>query len=265
MEKLLLIKLGGSLITDKSKEFTAKPDVIFRLAKEIRSAKESFSGKIILAHGSGSFGHCVAAKFKTKDGMVDEESMTGLPLVADAAIQINRIVVKKFLEANMPAVSFSPASFLLASNRYLKEAYAGPLFESLRLGFLPILYGDIIFDQKQGFCIFSSETVLSIIANEALKTFEDIRIIYCGNTDGVYDSDDKTIPKITPKSFEKLKSIIIGSEQTDVTGGMLHKVQESLDLTKRGIQTIIINGIHSGELERAILGKEVGGTLISRN
>lgn len=265
MAKLLLIKLGGSLITDKSKEFTAKPDVILRLAKEIMSAKKSFAGKIILAHGSGSFGHSAASKFKTKDGMVNNSSVVGLPLVADAAIQINRIVMKQFVGAKMPAVSFSPASFLLAKNRHLKKAYTEPLFEALGLGFLPVLYGDIIFDQKQGFCIFSSETVLSILANESKSIFDDIKIVYCGNTDGVYDADGKTIPKITPKSFVNLKASITGSGQTDVTGGMLHKVEESLELSKKGIQTVIISGIHPGELKKAILGKKVRGTLISQD
>lgn len=265
MAKLLLIKLGGSLITDKSREFTARPDVILRLAKEIKSAKKDFTDKIILAHGSGSFGHSVAAKFKTNKGTVNKKGAAGLPLVADAAIQINRIVIRNFLEAKMPVVSFSPASFLLASNKHLKKAYAEPLFKSLGLGFLPVLYGDIIFDQKQGFCIFSSETVLSILANEAKKVFNDIKIIYCGNTDGVYDSEGKTVPKITPKSFEKLKPLITGSGQTDVTGGMLHKVEESLELAKGGIETIIISGVHPGELKKAILGKKVRGTLISQN
>ncbi len=265
MSKLLLIKLGGSLITDKGRDFTAKPDVIRRLAKEIKFAQKRLPCKIIIAHGSGSFGHTVAAKYKTKDGLINDKSLTGLPLVADAAIQINRIVMKCFFEAKLPAVSFSPASIFLARKRLPKQVNTKTVFQSLKIGILPVLYGDVIFDQKCGFCIFSSETVLSILADEAKPSFVDIKIIYCGNTDGVYDQNGKTISEVTPKSFKNLKRFITGSKQTDVTGGMLHKVGESLSLAKKGIETNIINGTKPNELRKAILGNKTLGTLIRKD
>ncbi|MFZ2202258.1 MAG: isopentenyl phosphate kinase [Microgenomates group bacterium] len=262
MRELLLIKLGGSLITDKSKEFAARPGVILRLAKEIKVAQKSFPGKIILAHGSGSFGHSVAAKYRTKEGMVNKQSLIGLPLVADAAIRINRIVIEELLRAGLPAVSFAPASLFLAGNGELKETNPQPIFRALDLGFLPVLYGDIIFDEKRGFCIFSSETVLGILANQAKNAFDVIRLIYCGNTDGVYDANGKTIPEITPRTYQKIKRFITGSGQTDVTGGMLHKVKESLLQAQQGIVTNIISGNRPNELRRAILGQKISGTTI---
>ena len=265
MAKLLLIKLGGSLITDKGKDFTAKPSVIFRLAKEIKLARKNFSGQIIVAHGSGSFGHSVAARYQTKLGIINKRSLIGLPQVADAAIQINRVVMKELLEVGLPAVSFSPASFIFAKNRRLKKMGTLSLFHSLSLGFLPVLYGDIIFDQEQGFCIFSSETILGVLAKKARVMFDEIKVIYCGNTDGVYDSSGIKIPRITPKTYMKLRKYITGSEQTDVTGGMLHKVQESLTHTKNGVVTRIINGTRIGELKKAILGDESTGTVICRD
>ncbi len=265
MNKLLLVKLGGSLITDKGKDFTAKPQVITRLASEIKSAQESFPGKIIIAHGSGSFGHSVASKYRTKEGIVNKNSLLGLPLVADAAIQINRIVISNFLKAKLKAVSFSPASLFIANKGKLKYCNSRPVFEALKLGLLPVLYGDIIFDQVQGFCIFSSETVLSILAEEAKSDFNEVRIIYCGNTDGVYDPKEETIKEITQKTFREAKRFITGSDKTDVTGGMLHKVKESLSLARRGVETVIINGNRKSELKNAILGKETSGTLIRQD
>jgi len=265
MSKLLLIKLGGSLITDKGKDFTAKPHVISRLAKEIGASQKIFNGQIIIAHGSGSFGHSAAAKYQIKNGLTSHRSFVGLPLVADAAIQINRIVIKNFLAAKLPVVSFAPASFIVAHNQHPKKVMANPLFLALEKGFLPILYGDIIFDQRKGFCIFSSETILGILAKEATSRFDEIRIIYCGDTDGVCNLDEKTIPVITPKSFRNLQRYVTGSKKTDVTGGMLHKVEEGLNLAKKGINTLILNGNRPYELKKAILGQKTNGTLISQD
>jgi isopentenyl phosphate kinase len=263
MAKLLLVKLGGSLITNKGKDFCARPRVISRLGKEIKLAKKNFPGKIIIAHGSGSFGHSVAAKFEIKDGFVNNKSLVGLPLVADAAIQINRIVMEQFLKLKLPVVSFAPASMVFSSNKKLRQINSKILYKALEIGMLPVLYGDVVFDEKQGFCIYSSEMMLSILAKEAQPNFSDIKIIYCGNTDGIYDSSGKTIPQITPRSFRKLKRFITGSDQTDVTGGMLHKAEESLVLAKKGVETNIVNGNRVGELKKAILGKKTLGTMMS--
>lgn len=95
----------------------------------------------------------------------------------------------------------------------------------------------LVADEKRGFCIFSSETTLGIFADLAKKDSDDIRFIYCGNTDGVYDANGKTIPEITPRTYQKIKRFITGSGQIDVTGGMLHKVEESLAQARQGIIT----------------------------
>lgn len=121
----------------------------------------------------------------------------------------------------------------------------------------------MIIDKKIGCTIFSTEKVLSILAKELLKNYK-IRIIYVTNVDGVYDEKGKTIPVITDKNFKSLKSSIIGASGVDVTGGMLHKVEESLKLAKEtGIETLIINGNSPGLLKDAVLGRKVLSTLIS--
>lgn len=265
MKKLLLIKLGGSLITDKSRDYTARPQIVSRLAREIKTARKTFDGDIIIAHGSGSFAHTPAAKYHTQDGLVSKQSFLGLPIVADAAIQINRIVIQRFLKEKLPTVSFSPSSMILAKDQKTKMVTLGPLLHALSLGFLPVIYGDIIFDEKKGFCIYSAERSLAILANQLSPKYSQISLIFCGDSDGVYNDQLKTIDTITPKSFADLKKFIKGSNKTDVTGGMLHKVQESLDLAKKGFHTTIINGHIDGELKRTILGQKRSGTLITND
>lgn len=261
---LYIIKLGGSIITDKKKEFTAKETVIQRLAREIREAQKKTGAKILLGHGSGSFGHVMATKYGVKNGLTNKKSFRGLPLVADAAVQINRIVIRNCLAEKLPVVSFSPASFVTAKNKQPDKLFCDPLMNALTTGFLPVIYGDVIMDSQIGFCIFSTEKTLGLLAEKLQKHFAKITMIYCGDTNGVYDENKKTIPKISRNNFGKFKKAITGSAGVDVTGGMLHKIEECLAVAgKLGISTLIINGNTKGELKRALLGKKVKGTLIA--
>jgi isopentenyl phosphate kinase len=258
MKSLILIKLGGSIITDKSKPFYAREEVIRRLAREIEEAqvKLPIDTKIIIGHGSGSFGHTVAAKYQTQKGLINKDSVKGLSLVADAAIKINRIVVKNFLREGLPVFSFAPASFILSDNFKEKEVFLQPLIESLERGLLPVIYGDVVLDIKSGCAIFSSEKTLDLIAQNLSKKFRQIKVIYCGDTDGVYDNYGKTIPQITPQNYQEVKKWIGASGKTDVTGGMLHKVEESLSLAKKfKIESLILSGNKAGNLKKSILGK----------
>lgn len=266
MEELILVKLGGSVITNKKREFTPKEGVIRRLAWEIKSARKKMKAEIILAHGSGSFGHAVAAKYRTKEGMINEDSFTGFPLVADAAALINRIVIKNFLKVGLPVVAFSPLSLISAAGQKVAKVFFDPIEKALDLGFLPVLYGDVIMDSKKGFCIFSSEKLLSILAGRLKDKHARIRIIYCGDTDGVYDERGKTIGEINGKNFSKFEKAITGSAGMDVTGGMIHKIKEALALAgKYRIETLIINGTKKGVLGRALLGvRVVRGTTVKR-
>ncbi len=264
MEKLLLVKIGGSLITDKSKPFTARETVIRRLGREIKSSIKKFGGKIIIGHGSGSFGHTVAAKYQTQKGIINKNSVKGLSQVADAAVQINRIAVKNLLSEGLPAVSFSPASFLTSKNGNLDKVFLEPIISALKVGIIPVIYGDVIFDTKKGCSIFSAEKTLDILARKLGKKYKIERIIQASDVAGVYDENGRVIPRINQKNFKNFAGAIGASGKTDVTGGMRHKVLESLNLAKSyGIETLIISGKKNGLLKKALLGQKCGGTIIS--
>ena len=181
----------------------------------------------------------------------------------EAAKALNQIVVKKFIGKRIPTYAFSPGSFIISNAKVYSKSYIDPVKKALEIGIVPVVYGDVVLDKKIGFTIFSTEKILSILAKELLKDYK-IRIIYITDVDGVLDDKGKVIPQITEANFSKLKTFITGAKGVDVTGGMLHKVEEALSLVKNtGIKTQIVNGIKAGRLKKAILGKAVEGTLIS--
>lgn len=262
MKSLILIKLGGSLITDKSKPFTENSVIIRQLTREIHQAKSLSGNLLIVGHGGGSYPHVPAAKYRTAEGIVNMKSYKGIAVVQDAAARLNRIIIKELISTGENAVALSPSSFMTAQNGEIKKAFLTPLLKLLELEMLPVVYGDVVLDLKQGCCILSTEKILNYLAKNLARSYKIERVIYCGKTDGVYGEKGKVIQLINRDRFNKLKKEIGKSEGIDVTGGMIHKVKEALKLAEKGIQSVIISGSKPGILKKAILGKKVSGTRV---
>ena len=264
VEDVILIKLGGSLITDKTKPFTPRLDVIRRLAKEVHEAREA-GVKLIVAHGGGSFPHKPAKDYRTNEGVINKESYKGISLVQDAASMLNRIIVSSLIDAGENAVSVQPSAGLIAENGRIKEWFIEPIKEMLKNNLLPVPYGDVALDIKKGCCIISTEEILHYLSTHLGSK----KIVLAGIVDGVFTSDPqknpdaKLIPEINSKNYSDIRKYLGGSAGIDVTGGMLHRVERIFELTKFGVQAKIVSGEKEGVLKSALLGEKVLGTTIS--
>lgn len=263
MKRIIFIKLGGGLITDKHKPFVAKRNVIKRLALEVKQAIKNTDIGLVIAHGSGSFGHTAAAKYKIKEGLKNKINVWGVSVVSDAAIKINRIVMEEFLKVQLPVISFAPKSFILSKKDQKREIFEQPVMEALKIGLIPVVYGDVVMDTEKGCGILSSEMVITELVKKLKPLLKIEKIIYCGNTEGVYDSKQSTIPIIDSNIYKRLAYKIGGSSATDVTGGMLHKVQEAMKVAKiiKG-GVVIMSGLKIGDLNSEIRGSKTNGTQV---
>lgn len=264
MKPIILIKIGGSLITDKSKPYTLKEKALHIICEEIKKA-QSLNKQLIIGHGGGSFAHVPAKKYQTQEGLKNEGSLRGVAEVANAAAKLNRIVINKMLEVGINALSVSPLSIMVADNKELKDIFSESIEQLLDKNLLPVLYGDQVMDKKTGCTIFSTEKVLGYVAMHLKeKGYQIERIIHCGKTNGVYDVDGNTVEMINSENFNNYKESLDGSSGVDVTGGMIHKVEETLKLAQKGIPGLIIDGIEHGSLSSAIKGEPVIGTKIEK-
>jgi len=75
--------------------------------------------------------------------------------------------------------------------------------------------------------------------------------------EGVYDFQKRIIPEINKKNFNEIKRFLKEAEKIDVTGGMLHKVMEAIEMAKNGIEVNIIGG-ERGNLGKCLKGEKVG-------
>lgn len=264
MPGIILVKLGGSLITDKSRPFTERLDVIERLTREIHEARQEHDTKLIVGHGGGSYPHTPAEAFQTHRGIHDKRGYEGLAKVQDAASRLNRIVVEAFIIAGENAMSVQPSSACLSENGKVKEWFTKPIERLLKYGMLPVVYGDVGLDLKKGSCILSTEELFRYLSG----SLEVKRVIMCGKTDGVFTGDPgkgspvEHIPEITGENFHEIRKHLADSDGIDVTGGMVHKIEEALELARNGTTVHIINGNIPGNLKKSILGKPVKETRI---
>ncbi|MEM3555890.1 MAG: isopentenyl phosphate kinase [Candidatus Micrarchaeia archaeon] len=263
MRELVFVKLGGSLITDKTKPFTPRMEIIKRVAREIHEAREEGNLKLIVGHGGGSFPHVPAKKYEVHKGVVSPETYRGISEVQDAASRLNRIVVECLIEAGENAVSVQPSACVLTRNGRIVHFDIKPLQRMLSHNLLPVPYGDVVVDLERGCSILSTEMIFDYLA----RKLKPKRIILVGITNGVLAnpraSSPQKIPEITPGNFSKVKNSLGGSAGIDVTGGMLHKVEILLGLARIGIESRVICGLIEGNLKEALLGKP-SGTLIHK-
>ncbi|MEM1550675.1 MAG: isopentenyl phosphate kinase [Candidatus Bathyarchaeia archaeon] len=259
--ELIVLKLGGSVITFKDKPLTPNLPVIRRLAHEIAASGLS---SLIIVHGGGSFGHPLAMEYGIVEGLKNREQMLGFSKTRGSMIKLNMLVVEALLDEGLPAAGFSPSSFIITRRGRIASFYKNVLDHALGLGFIPVLYGDAVLDFDQGFAILSGDQIAAKLAVE----FDVKRIIFGVDVDGLYTRDPKVDPRasliteITVSEVEKMIAEIGGSRAVDVTGGMMGKMLEAMDPLAKGIEVLIINALRENNVYKALRGEDVIGTRI---
>ncbi len=272
MGELVFLKLGGSVITDKNRAATAREDVICRTAQEIsRALKARPDLSLVLGHGSGSFGHFAAnrygLRYGIREGPQSQDNWRGYAETAAAAARLNRLVTDIFLAEGLPVFTLQPSASALCRGGKLTAMKTHPAAEALSHGLIPVVYGDVAFDEVWGCTIISTEQIFAWLA----CALRPNRIILASIVEGVYDSDPFQNPRarlfreIGPDNIAQVEQTLSGSHGVDVTGGMLTKVREMYTLVQSqpSLSVHLISGQREGLIERALLDQTLDeGTVI---
>jgi isopentenyl phosphate kinase len=257
------LKLGGSLVTDKTRAYTARHEHLARLAGEVRQALDAAPDlRLVVGHGSGSFGHWAARPHGTRQGVHTPAQWRGYTEVAAAAARLNRIVADAFLEAGVPVLSVQPSASARCHDYTLMYLDTRPIHAALAQGLVPLVYGDVALDDVHGGTIVSTEDVFVYLADELAPA----RILLLGEVDGVLDPAGAVIPCITPADLPTLREALTGSAGVDVTGGMADKVARMVELVQRHPEMCvhILTGSEPDLLARVLLDADLGvGTRIT--
>jgi isopentenyl phosphate kinase len=261
MNKLVLVKFGGSLITDKTQEEKINNAAINKLARQLKNVLDNHKRiSYLVGTGAGSFGHIQVKKYNLNEGIETEEQKLGLAIVEDSVARLNRMVVASLLKSGLPAISFNPSSYFTMSNGETEEIFLESLIGFLNLGIIPVTYGDMVYDIVRGATVLSTDKqFLALTAKLSEKNIAVDKVIFCGATKGVVDENGKTIDKINRDSYPSIESVFFENGYVDVTGGMKKKVQTALKIADFGIKSYIIDG---DSLENCLTHNKFDGTLI---
>jgi isopentenyl phosphate kinase len=257
---LYFLKLGGSLITDKNQAHTARLEIIHRLADEIASArKENPKLKLLIGHGSGSFGHFPANKFGTRDGVFTPEDWQGFVEVWKDAHSLNQIMVEILTSHNIPVISFPPSAMVITNNKTINIWETPMIKKALDADIIPLIYGDVIFDMTIGGTILSTEELFAYLA----ISLKPEKILIAGIEEGVwedYPANQHLIPQITQNTGPEILNRLGGSKSIDVTGGMSEKVNSMLTLTSLlpNLEINIFSGIIPENVHKSLIGVNLG-------
>ncbi len=263
-QRPVILKIGGSAITDKTGELAAKTEIINRLAEEIKRADLD---NLIIVHGGGSFGHPTAAKYGIKDGYKEDPTQKlGFAETHHVMTVLNGLVMDALIWHEIPAVSVAPSSCFVTENGKVKFFDETVLKSMAKMIFTPVLYGDAVFDEKLGFTVLSGD---QLVAYLALK-YDASKVVIGTDTDGLFDSDPKSNPDAKPYkhlTLAELKDIqpkLGRAAGTDVTGGMAAKIAELIPVIEKGIHVTVTGATKGLSIYRALTDQSVLGTEIEK-
>lgn len=260
---ITVIKIGGSVLTDKTKPETP----MFRkkraqgLAQEfaVYLKQKSPQERFILIHGAGSFGHSLAKRYKLTECKARKD-LTGVALTRVQVRQLNLFVAKEFLERRCKVLPLSPSFFVRQTNGRIFQCDIACIKSALEEGFTPLLHGDVVEDKQCGFSICSGDQLIAYLSS----VLPIHRAIFLTDVNGIFTDDPKHkhnaqfIVQMTKKEAKALARKRIRKTSFDVTNAMAGKLGEIAEMS---CPVVVCSGLERGNLLHALRGENVGTTI----
>jgi len=255
---MFIVKLGGSVITDKSKKNCFKQEATDSLAEEIKKANE----KLIVVHGAGSYGHILAKEYQLDKGFHKETQLQGFVLTHGKVQELNSLVLQSLHNYDVSAVSLPPHAILQLDN-HNPSAIDYQVFKGyLDKNFTPVTFGDVVLDKTLGFSICSGDLLVHMLAEH----FKPEKVVFVIDEDGLYTANPKTdknatfITSATVRDLEQLSTT--ANKHDDVTEGMSGKINTIKKIARLGVDTVLLNGNKHDRLYDTLVGKPTRCTLV---
>jgi isopentenyl phosphate kinase len=265
MRPVTLVKLGGSLLTDKQRPLALRRDVVARLAEELASVTtRPDAPAVILGHGSGSFGHWAAHRhrFRERTGAARTLAAARVQL---AAGELHRLLIRALVLAKLPAMSLRPAAWLTLAGGAVATTSVDALTGALDAGAIPVVCGDVVSDGLLGTTIASTEQVFAALVDALPHAGWRVdRALWAGATPGILDRHGELVPLVDQQRRAELDHALAGAAGVDVTGGVRLRVDTALELARSGVESWIFDGTTPGALASALRREGRVGTLVPR-
>jgi len=124
---------------------------------------------------------------------------------------------------------------------------------------VPVIFGDVVFDEIRGGTILSTEDLFMHLA----RALSPERILLAGLESAVWQdfpTRTRKLEKITPGTFDQISAGIGKADGADVTGGMESKVKQMLELIENNHELTIqiFSGTEPSNIVRTLTGETLG-------
>jgi isopentenyl phosphate kinase len=256
---MLLVKLGGSVLTDKARLRTARPAAIRRLAGELASVAQP----LLIVHGAGSYGHVLASRYRLNAGGSSSAKRNAAARVQADVRALNHLVVDVLNRVGFASVPIPPASVLSLDDGRVSTLDLTPFLEFSSMGFTPVTFGDVVRDLRRGFSVCSGDLMMVELA----RAFRPKRAVFAADVDGLFTADPKRrklarlLDVVGPKDLAQIE---FSAPRTDVTGSIEGKLRRMFEIADHVDECLIVNGNVKNRVRDALRGKPVVGTRIVR-
>jgi isopentenyl phosphate kinase len=251
LQKLVLIKLGGSVVTFKDRPLAANTGAIDGISRVLAQADVP----AIIVHGGGSFGHYWSVKYDmhTKPASYDAH---GVSVVHESMVALNQIIVNSMIRAGLNPYGIQPSVFTAGHKPVAAKIKQISVMAKSRV--MPITFGDVVHMQGAKYSILSGDALMTILA----KALRPSRVVFATNVDGIYK--DLESRELVPEIRVAGKKSIAFSKgpAADVTGGMQRKVTEAFKIASYGMDVLMVNGLVPERIAEAIGGRVGVGTVV---
>ena len=243
---MILIKLGGSIITNKEKPLSPRRKTIENLAKGLKRIDEP----MIIVHGGGSYGHYWSVKYDMHT-QPKKYDIRGVAIVKNSMVELNKIILDSFAKNRLSPYCLPPTDFMTGNKPITKKIKE--IEKISKSGLIPVTFGDALWYGQNKTYILSGDKIMTHLA----KILKPKLTIFALNEDGLY-SDLKTKKLIHELKGEKPT---ISNNLMDVTGGMTRKVEEATKIAKMGMNVFFVNGNKPQRIVKAVKNGKFEGTL----
>ncbi len=263
---MLVLKLGGSLLTDKSQPYSLRSEVLRSVSAEIRSCiEQGLIQKLVIVHGVGSYGHPPVIQYKLHKGFIDRSQLLPLSRTQTKVNELRAAITISLQDVGIPVNLFHTSSIAMAKRGKIVSMELKAVKGYLEIGMVPVLGGDVVSDEDMGFSIGSGDQVAAIMARELGAT----DLVLATDVAGVFDKDPKTFPGarfqpwISLTQLDEISSSVGG--RSDASGAMRGKLLALTSLREElqgGLNMHIISMSEPGKLTKLLKGEQVEATQI---
>jgi isopentenyl phosphate kinase len=241
-----LVKLGGSLLTDKAQESTFRRPAARRLLSEVSKANVP----TVLLHGAGSFGHPQAERHHLGQSKAKPDAVSEVLACVGA---LDAQVVSLAHEAGLRPLSFPLHTVARSESGGLADLPVEAIAKAVEEGYTPVLHGTLVRDTALAWRVVSADELMQELAAELTPRLA----VFATDVDGIFDGPpgmpgSQLLPRVTG-DLVLVEGTVPGA---DVTGRMAGKLQRARAVAAH-CPTLVLNGEVKGRLLDALKGKSV--------